>query len=74
MARRTILGLSVVLSTGISGSSHDWLATALNHFANRYNRFIEDLRAGQFDLRDAKALSKAWRDVETCGQWPKEKP
>jgi hypothetical protein len=71
MARRRLILLPNLLATGISGSRFDWLAITLNKFANRYNTFIEKLRGGVFDLRDAKALSQLWREVERCGEWPK---
>lgn len=71
MPRRAILGLPAVLSTGISGSQFDPLAIILNRFANRYNQFIQELRGGKLSLRDCKALSKLWREVENSGNWPK---
>lgn len=48
----------------------DWLLMRMNAFAGEYNDFAGKLREGQFDLRQAKKLSKLWRELERSGNWP----
>jgi len=35
----------------------------LKDWAEKYNRHV-------FDVEQAKRLSREWRDIEMCGEWP----
>jgi hypothetical protein len=50
--------------------AQDDLAERLNRFAEAYNGFAGELRAGKLDVKKAARLSKLWRDVERSGEWP----
>ena len=64
VTRRAMLA-SVAMAQG------DDLMAALNAFAAEYNRFVETLRAGAFDLKAAKRLNSKWDRVRECGEWPR---
>jgi len=45
--------------------------SALNDFADTYNRFVDLRNKGIHDLKLAKQLSKEWGRVEKCEGWPR---
>jgi hypothetical protein len=54
-----------------SVAEYDWLADRLNSFAQDYNDFVQKLQQRNiFDYKQAKRLSKKWREVEKSGFWP----
>jgi len=55
------------------GSTGDPLVDRMNEFVVAYNDFAKGVQAGIFDQRQARRLSKLWRQVEKCGSWPPEK-
>jgi hypothetical protein len=52
-------------------SNDDQLVTRWNEFAKVANVFANDQHDGKFNMKTAKELSKLWRRVEQCGEWPK---
>jgi len=48
----------------------DTLLEPMNRFAAAYNDFTAGMQKGLFDARQAKRLSKLWREVEHSGNWP----
>ncbi len=71
MNRRLFLAL-VIASTGAGiDALADSLADCANRFARAYNEFFSDVGRGIFDNKRARRLSKLWRDLENCGEWPK---
>ena len=51
--------------------ARNYLAEELNAFTRDYYDFLNKLRADTFDVRQARRLSRLWRRVENCGEWPK---
>jgi len=72
MIRRLfLLTLLLAMSAGAGGEvAIDRLVGPMNEFAAAYNDFAAGMRNGIFDLRQAKRLSKLWRQVEQSGAWP----
>jgi len=64
MTRRAVLLMPAV-------AAFDPLLEPMNRFAKAYNEFAEGMRSGIFDQRQAKRLSKLWREVESSGDWPR---
>jgi hypothetical protein len=48
------------------------LYECMERFSRNYNQFIATWQKGTFDFRQAKQLSKLWRDIEDSGYWPRE--
>ncbi len=67
---RRVLALLTLLVVSATGGPFDALAAPMNAFAKAYNGFAAGMGNGIFDARQAKRLSKLWRDVEHSGDWP----
>ena len=64
-----VLLLAMVPSVG---SCDDTLTLRLNRFAEEYNRFARRVNHGEFDVAQARRLSKLWAEVERSGYWPSQ--
>lgn len=64
--RRALLALPLLAA---QGGRDPELVRLMNQFAKLWNEFI--LRA-TFDLKLAKKISKAWREIESSGHWPRD--
>jgi hypothetical protein len=72
MMRRSLLTM-IPAAVAKSASAVDSLLSPMNEFAKAYNDFTEAMRHGIFDVRQARRLSKLWREVERSGSWPEVK-
>ena len=46
------------------------LVRKLNQFVETWNRFVSEYKQGTFNVKNARALTKAFREIEATG-WPK---
>jgi hypothetical protein len=60
-----------LLFSGLALAQVDELMSALNDFADTYNRFVDLRNKGIHDLKLAAKLSKQWNRVEKCEGWPR---
>jgi hypothetical protein len=70
MTRRAALALAIVAAPAPAVESGDLFADRMNRFGRELVNFDGKLRQHVFDVKQAKLLSKLWRDVETSGEWP----
>lgn len=49
----------------------DYLTLKMNEFAKEYNYFVQEKAKGLLDLRQAKRVSRKFRELESSGWWPK---
>jgi len=67
---KTLILASFLTAQATSVPEHNWLADCLNSFAQDYNDFVQKLQRNVIDYKQAKRLSKKWREVEKSGLWP----
>jgi hypothetical protein len=70
MTRRAALALAIIAAPARAVESGDLFADRMNRFGRELVNFDGKLRQHVFDVKQAKLLSKLWRDVETSGEWP----
>lgn len=63
-----MVALLTLLAVSASGGTGDALLVRMNAFATAYNGFAAAMGQGIYDVRQARRLSKLWRDVER--DWP----
>jgi hypothetical protein len=71
VTRRLALLALVAAPASESVTPHDFLADRMNRFTSSLRDFCEKYNRHIFDAKEARLLSKLWRDVEDCGDWPK---
>lgn len=64
------LGLALLLAVPM-GAQEDGLVLRMNRFAHAYNAFVLELNRGKLDVRDARELTRKWKEIESSGEWPK---
>jgi hypothetical protein len=69
LTRRAALLLAIA-APACAVVSNDVFLDRLNRFNTAMRDFTAQLRQQQFNVREAKLLSKLWRDVEQSGEWP----
>ncbi len=67
---KTLILASFLTSQTTSVAEYHWLSDRLNSFAQDYNDFVQKLQRNVLDYKQAKRLSKKWREVEKSGLWP----
>ena len=74
MRRRLFIALLVGSFNGDAADddSGDDLVDNMNRFAAAYNDFTGDLASGVYSPKKAARLSKLWRNIEKCEEWPRE--
>jgi hypothetical protein len=60
------------MAHGVEGTPRDVSVDRLNRFNETMRDFTAQLRQHRFDVREARLLSKLWRDVEQSGEWPRD--
>ena len=69
--RRRAALLLLLAGQCVAVNSGDLMLDRLNRFNQTMRDFTGQLRAKQFNAKEAKLLSRLWRDVENSGEWPK---
>jgi len=73
--RRSLLCLLPAFSLSVAPLvavvARDVLSDRINRFNTVMHDFTIQLHGGVFNCREAKLLSKLWRDIEDSGNWPK---
>lgn len=69
LRRRSVLALAIATAAQTAVTSE--LPRVMNRFAELWNQFVAGANKGLFDAKLAKKISRAWREVENSGEWPK---
>lgn len=77
VTRRQVITMAVYpaglpMAHGVEDTPRDFMLQRLNRFNETMQDLVSQLRQHRFDLREARLLSKLWRDVEQSGEWPRD--